>query len=150
MDISIRSYVLKITYNTNSRRVAQFGYQYSYDRSGLKKIDTIPTDLMELIELNKIDFLKDDFEQLIINECLPGQGISAHIDHPRQFGPIIVCITIGSDGIMNFEKGDLEVKLKVKEGSMYIMTGDSRYEWKHSFKNNSSKTRYSLTFRTIK
>lgn len=30
---------------------------------------------------------------------------------------------------------------------LYVMTGQSRYLWKHSLKNNTNGVRYSFTFR---
>ncbi|CAH6420970.1 Alpha-ketoglutarate-dependent repair dioxygenase AlkB [uncultured virus] len=147
----------------SSRRVAHFGYEYSYNGSGIKKIDAIPdfyTNLIDNAKINKIiktKILKDKMEQLIINEYLPGQGISQHIDHVKFFGPIIICLTIGSGCEIEFINKFTKTKksLYVAPGSLYIMTGDSRYNWTHSipFKNQDNgiarKIRYSLTFRTI-
>ena len=142
----------------NSRRVIHYGYNYAYNRSGITKIGDIPNIFRKLlnIEILKNIIDKENMEQLIINEYKPGQGIANHIDHVKYFGPIIICFTIGSGVIINFTKDSLEKKIYVEPGSMYIMTNDARYKWKHGIKkalyDNGSKrgTRYSLTFRSIK
>lgn len=40
------------------------------------------------------------FNQLIINEYNPGQGINPHIDNPILFSSPIVSLSLGSDCIM--------------------------------------------------
>lgn len=71
-----------ITPSINSRRVAHFGYHYSYDRSGLEPAAPIP-EYMKILLIP----LKQNFDQMIINEYKPNQKITPHIDHPEQFGP---------------------------------------------------------------
>ncbi|AGC02280.1 2OG-Fe(II)oxygenase [Acanthamoeba polyphaga moumouvirus] len=140
--------------NYNSRRVAHFGYYYSYNKSGLKTAPAIPEYLQNLVPSDKInntikkDLLDKEFNQLIINEYKSNQQISYHTDHKTQFGPIIACITIGESVPIMFKNNHTIKTLDVKKGSLYIMTGESRYIWQHSLKNNSENTRYSLTFRT--
>lgn len=152
---------------TNSRRVIQYGYSYSYDRSGVTKILNMPKYYQNLVSKETLmerieEIVKDipsicesNFEQLIINEYLPGQGISSHIDHIKYFGPIIICISVGSGAEMVFEKDGDKKNFYIEEGSIYIMSGDARYKWKHMMtkkkKDNNKKRniRYSLTFRTI-
>ena len=69
--------------------------------------------------------------------------------HVEQFGPIIACITIGESVQFNFKYNKI-ISLNVESGSMYIITGDARYRYQHGLTNTTDKTRYSLTFRTIK
>ncbi len=85
--------------------------------------------------------------QIIINEYKPGQQIAYHTDHIKLFGPVIACITIGQSIPIYFRKAVVK-QLDIKSGSMYIMTGEARYEWQHSLKNNTQDTRYSITYRT--
>ncbi len=44
------------------------------------------------------------FDQLIVNEYQPGQGISPHIDNKTLFSDIIVSLSLGSNAVMIFEK----------------------------------------------
>lgn len=140
--------------STYSRRVAHFGYYYSYNRTGLKTAPKIPTILNDLAACNRINKLTNSlilepFDQVIINEYKPNQQITYHTDDIKLFGPVIACITIGQAIPIYFKNENKEIKLDIKEGSMYIMTGDARYSWKHSLKNNKSGIRYSITYRTI-
>ena len=153
-----------ITKNKNSRRVIHFGYSYSYDRSGIKKIKDIPSIFKNIIipeRINQIintDLIKNNMDQLIINEYKPGQGIAAHIDHEKFFGPIIICLTVFSGTEINFinKFNDLDVKtIRVEPRSLYIMSGDARYKYKHEIchriEDHGIKrgTRISLTYRSV-
>ena len=142
-----------ISNKNKSRRVAHFGYYYSYDRTGLKEAPPIPLDLKKLASVERINKLINldinSFDQVIINEYNPGQQIAYHTDHTKLFGPVISCITIGQSVPIYFRLGSEEKELLIEEGSMYIMTEDARYKWQHSLKNNSTGTRYSITYRTI-
>ena len=91
--------------------------------------------------------------QVIVNEYMPGQGISQHIDDVKQFGDWIISISLGSAVNINFTKGDIVERVYVEGGSLYEMKDDARYKWKHSIparksdNNIDRTTRISLTFR---
>lgn len=144
-----------ITALSNSRRVAHYGKYYSCDRTGLKDAQPIPDFMNELVNSSRInnlvgfDLIDKLFEQVIINEYKPGQQISYHTDHTKLYGPVIACITVGQSVPIKFECGGIKKKINIEEGSMYIMTDESRYEWKYSLRNNSIRNSYSLTYRTI-
>jgi alkylated DNA repair dioxygenase AlkB len=141
--------------NPKSRKVAHFGYYYAYNQSGLQVAPAIPRDLLQLVLPNRINaslgenLVDKEFEQLIINKYKPGQCISKHIDQKQQFGPIIACLTIGQSIPIIFRKDGEKKIVEPKPGSLYIMTGESRYEWTHELTNNTNQTRYSLTYRTV-
>lgn len=138
-----------------SRKVAHYGYYYSYDKTGLKPAPVIPDYLENLVHAKRINdivgtaLIKIPFEQVIINEYQPGQQIAYHTDHTKLFGPIIACVTVGESVPIHFKHGETIKGINVEEGSMYIMTGDARYKWRHSLKNCSDNNRYSITYRTI-
>lgn len=145
-----------ISKKPNSRRVAHYGYYYSYNKTGLTPAPQIPHYLEKIVNEKRINnllgfnLIKIPFEQVIINEYKPGQEINYHTDHKILFGPIIVCITVGQAVPIHF-KLDNEVKIiNVAANSMYIMTDEARNLWKHYLKNNNDKNRYSITYRTIK
>jgi alkylated DNA repair dioxygenase AlkB len=139
-----------VSYTTKSRRVCHFGYEYQYKSPILIACDPIP-DLFSTIisRLPKITGIQFEPEQVIINEYLPGQGISPHIDHIKLFGDCIASLTIGSEATIKFELNKLVKTVKPIPGSLYIMTHDARWKWKHSLRNTSKKTRYSVTYRTV-
>lgn len=145
--------------NINSRRVIHFGYNYSYNHLGITKTDDIP-DNLKLIDNDKVNnlikknLLTEKFEQLIINEYKPAQGIASHIDHIKYFGPVIACISVGDISI-DFSKKFVKHSIHIESGSLYIMSGPARYEWYHAIEkklydgDKKRETRYSLTYRTI-
>ena len=177
-----------VTSNPTSRRVIQYGYLYGYTGGALEPTDPIPeiySSMMDrfqkiigekfspdplLIKSNQTQFEKEggpmgghgglpQFDQLIINQYLPGQSIAPHIDKPSQFGPYIVCVTLGSGVEIQFSKtGEETTSIYVEPNSLYIMSGDARYTWKHGIASRKSDlvadkkivrgTRISLTFRT--
>jgi alkylated DNA repair dioxygenase AlkB len=140
-----------VTSSKNSREVVQFGYTYSYDRSGVTKTTDIPGILKQVTEpMNQ--YLKLDtnvcFDQLIINKYEQGQAISPHIDSVKYFGDLILCITLISPVTAIFKRGDQEARVELEPGSAYIMSGDARYKWTHQMRQ-ANGTRISLTYRTV-
>jgi alkylated DNA repair dioxygenase AlkB len=152
-----------VTASQKSRRVIHYGYIYSYTGGPLQKTDAIP-DLYSLIVdrfeslVTKVTGESQKFDQLIINEYVPGQGIAAHTDHTSKFGNVIVCLTLGSGVEIEFTRAGHEpVGLYVEPNSLYVMSGDARYLWKHAICHRKTDlvnnvqvprgVRTSLTFR---
>lgn len=143
----------------NSRKVVHYGYSYNYKRSGTEKINDIPEFLKRFVNKERIEKEMNieipEFNQLIINEYLPGQGIAAHIDHVKQFGNIILCISLGSDIVIDFIGEGRKISHLIKENSLYIMSGAARYEYSHEIAARKSdngvarKNRISLTYRIV-
>lgn len=96
-------------WNTSlKRRTQHYGFTYSYDKSNLlEPAEPIPP-LFEVAKQSIEKHLHEqmgeecEFDQIIVNEYLPGQGISAHIDNTHLFGPIVVSLSLASDTIMIF------------------------------------------------
>lgn len=63
------------------------------------------------------------FDQLIINEYEPGQGISGHIDNKVLFDDIIAGLSIGSQAVMRFEKNEEKYDLMLERRSLLILSG---------------------------
>jgi alkylated DNA repair dioxygenase AlkB len=140
-----------------SRKVQHYGYRYNYkSKSVTDPAEPIPDEFKSLLE-HLSDF--GQFNQAILNNYEPGQGISAHTDSPL-YGDAIACYTLGSGCIMKFTKGDRVEELYVEPNSVYVMTGAARHEWKHEMVSRKSDTiegkrikrgrRVSITFRKIK
>jgi alkylated DNA repair dioxygenase AlkB len=144
------------------RRTQHYGYEYQYSRGGtLKKIEEIP-DFGHIV-LNQIikegllvETEPESFNQLIINEYLPGQGIAAHIDS-NIFGPLILSVSLGSQCTMVFQHKEKKDKIEVllKPRTLLMMEGEARTLWTHMIPGRkkdqgiSRDTRVSLTFRTV-
>ena len=155
-----------------SRRVMHFGYKYDYTSRRLDetaRIGPLPEWLAQLANMVReaaseeaMQLLDPDrpFEQAIINEYLPGQGIAPHIDRDC-FGPIVATVSLGSAVNMDFccdSTGDEYVQRLVPR-SLVLLYGDARFKWRHGIAKRHSDTwngqkterqrRVSITFRTI-
>lgn len=148
------------------RRVQHYGYKYDYRKRSLDRsmfIGVIPqwSEAMveRMVQLRLINCIPD---QVIVNEYLPGQGISDHIDCEPCFEDTIVSLSLGTTCIMELKKkGDRnnKVELLLEPRSLTVISGESRYNWSHGIpareKDNWNgdvlirKTRISLTFRKV-
>ncbi len=168
-----------VSASETGRKVQQYGYEYDYSTrkgSDYKKIEPIPDILLilqqiglkivrELVDKETLD--KSLLNQCIVNKYEPKQGISAHIDK-ESFGPVVICFTLGSGTTMTFttikNREKVVIEKYVGPNSVYLMTGDSRYEWKHEIKSRLTDeiggvtgfrgkirrgTRLSVTFRSV-
>lgn len=107
--------------------------------------------------INKIKDLKDDKGKQLFNICVKwkskgdhpmdyastinyngGSGFSAHYDSRYRWGPIIVGINLGRSMELEFSRGSAAkgnrqvVRMELPRRSIYLMTGESRTEWKHA------------------
>lgn len=134
-----------VSSSATSRRVLHYGWTYGYRGTGLTIAPAIPDQFAELLvparlanhqQLSATSFAVAPPDQLIIDRYLPDQGIAPHVDDTRLFGDAVACITLGSGCEIIFMRkiGDSTDVFRhyVEPGSLYMMTGQSRYEWAHS------------------
>ena len=155
-----------LTNSRNSRLVQHYGFKYNYTTYQINEpCDPIPPFLIKYRELLhdiclQLDLINSSyqFNQCIVNNYTQGQGISAHID-VKKYGGVIGCFTIGCGATMIFEKDDVTKEIYVKPNSLYIMSEDARYIWKHSMVGRKTDIvdnikmdrgrRISITFRNV-
>lgn len=145
------------------RRVQHYGYIYDYKKKNINqdvKIEKLP-DWLLLLEIKiKTNFnIQNSFDQVIINEYEPGQGISNHIDCIPCFEDVIVSISLLSSCVMQFSRGDEQQEMFLKPRSILLLSGEARYNWKHGIKAIKNDKwlntliprtrRISITFRKI-
>ncbi|MCW5940510.1 MAG: alpha-ketoglutarate-dependent dioxygenase AlkB [Fimbriimonadaceae bacterium] len=148
-----------------SRRVQHYGWRYDYKSRKIQHdayLGPLPGFLRDVAEkLFSAGLLKCVPDQAIVNECLPGQGIAAHIDCEPCFGPEIAMISLGDDYPMRFTNVStaqaIDVWLPVD--SACVISGPARYEWRHEIAKRKSDLlggtrkhrtrRVSVTFRTV-
>ena len=155
-----------------SRRVMHFGYKYDYSNRRLDqsaRIGPLPewltawTHKVRACASEDAKSLLDPlrpFEQAIINEYRPGQGIAPHIDRDC-FGPVVATVSLGSAINMDFCRdatGDGYVH-RLEPRSVVLMHGDARSMWRHGIAKRHSdawsgqklkrQRRVSITFRTV-
>lgn len=150
--------------SATAREVVHFGYRYDYKTRHAKSqaIEKMPDIIKRVRSIiprvwrRAPSNILEKLNQCIINIYLPGQGIGAHIDKV-EFGDTIVCFTFLSGREMSFIKEDgTEFTVYTEPSSMYVMTKDARYVWKHEMKkrkkdgNKVRGTVISVTFREVK
>lgn len=152
--------------NDLKRRVQHYGYKYDYRFHKIDhnmKIAELPTGLMKFaIRLKEQGIFTEIPDQVIVNEYMPGQGITNHIDCLPCFSDTIASLSLGSQCVMNFTKKDDKnnaIPYLLEKASMIILKEDARYCWMHGIKMAKTdnyfgtkiirKRRVSLTFRKV-
>ena len=152
--------------NDLKRRVQHYGFKYNYKARKVDmdmRIGELPKWLNRLSEnLYKDGYMPEVADQVIVNEYLPGQGISSHIDCEPCFQGTVVSLSLGSGCVMNFtNKSDKTKKIPVwlAPKSLVVLSGEARYEWLHGIaarkwdewdgEKHERQRRISLTFRKV-
>jgi len=147
------------------RRVQHFGYRYDY-RARAVTLDAYLGPLPDWLEclgnrLVAAGCFDDLPDQVISNEYLPGQGISAHIDCEPCFEGTIVSLSLLSQCTMVFREkgGDSKRSAILEPRSAMVLKDASRYGWTHEIPGRKSDIidgskvertrRISLTFRKV-
>lgn len=164
---TLLSRVDEATWSTGlKRRVQHYGHRYDYGRRNLDAAaeataPPVPAWAGELAaRLVAEGFMAHQATQVIVNEYLPGQGISPHVDCVPCFGPVVAAVSLGSACVMDFQlPGGDKVPVPLAAASLCVMSGPARYQWRHGIaarKTDPSATgrvprgrRVSVTFRTV-
>jgi alkylated DNA repair dioxygenase AlkB len=136
-------------------------YGVSYGRSKGERRE-IPAWGLALVERLHSDGIGDRrFDQMLVNEYAPGQGISPHRDYDP-FDRTVVSLSLLSPCVMDFrhvETGDRESML-LEPRSLLVLVDAARYDWEHGIARRKSdrwrgavlprRRRLSVTFRMLK
>lgn len=137
------------------RKVASFGYDWSFEDRKLSKGKTIPTAFEALMDkvASYLSLTKEDIAELLVTEYTTGSVINWHRDAPP-FG-LIAGISLLSDCSFRLRPHEKEkqtrkaiLSIPVQRRSLYIMQGASRTDWQHSIAP-VKELRYSITLRTL-
>jgi alkylated DNA repair dioxygenase AlkB len=138
------------------RKVASFGYDWSFEKRLLSKGKDIPAAFHELIRkvAGQFGLNSEDFAELLLTEYPIGSVINWHRDAPPF--DIIIGISLLSDCKFRLRpynksrqgRGSV-ISLPVSRRSLYIMKGEARSEWEHSIAP-VKQVRYSITLRTLR
>lgn len=150
-----------------ARRTQHYGYKYNYKSGNVtEKAPDMPPNIAALAAyIGQYGLFPKVPEQVIVGEYTRNQGIAAHVDS-LNYGPVIVGVSLGEDTVIKFRnKQTGEVfDVLVPHGSIYMMSGEARYNWTHEISKNVVYTvpgtqeirkkgnnyrRISLTFRTL-
>lgn len=147
------------------RRVQHYGYQYDYKAHQINlamRVGALPGWLQQLAERLQIDrHISTIPDQVIINEYLPGQGITDHVDCEPCFDDTVISLSLGSGCLMNLTRkvDKYRIPIWLEPRSILILKGEARYEWTHGIPARKADevngqrieraTRVSLTFRKV-
>jgi len=144
------------------RRVQHYGYKYDYKARAIAPsmfVGPLPAFAVELAEQAMAKGLLVELpDQLIVNEYVPGQGISKHVDCEPCFKERIITVSLGSACEMEFlplQEGVAPVALILRPRSALLISGEARYRWMHQIRGRKSdhgqarERRVSLTFRNV-
>jgi alkylated DNA repair dioxygenase AlkB len=138
------------------RRVASFGYDWSFEKRTLSKGKEIPFVFDSLIQkvADKLSISQNNFAELLVTEYPPQSVINWHRDAPPF--DIIVGISLLSDCMFKLrphdktnQKRNAIISFPVRRRSLYIMQGSVRSDWQHSIAS-VKELRYSITLRTLR
>jgi alkylated DNA repair dioxygenase AlkB len=138
------------------RKVASFGYDYSFDQRKLTKGKEIPVEFSKVIKkvAEKIGIEPKEIGELLVIEYPVGAVINWHRDAPPF--DVIAGLSLLSDCVFKLRPQEKSLQnrrsiitIPVKRRSLYIMDGASRSEWQHSI-SPVKAVRYSITLRTLK
>src|SRR5436190_1351050 len=123
------------------RRVQHYGYPYDYKARTIDLsmyLGPLPSWAAPLCDRLKADGHMDNPEQLIVNEYEPGQGISAHVDVPTCFGPVVCAISLGSSCVirMSSTDGTQQEPVMLERRSLLVLRDEARFHWRHEIATN--------------
>jgi alkylated DNA repair dioxygenase AlkB len=138
------------------RKVASFGYDWSFEKQQLSKGKDIPAAFNPLIEKLSayLGLPKNQFAELLITEYPVGSVINWHRDAPPFH--LIAGISLMADCIFRLRPHDKEkqgrrsvISFPVQRRSLYVIGGEARSHWQHSTAPVKG-VRYSITLRSLK
>lgn len=143
------------------RRVQHYGYKYDYKARRVAPsmfVGELPPFAVSIgRRLADSGLMPAMPDQLIVNEYLPGQGITPHVDCEPCFQDFITTVSLGSVYTMDLievETGEIK-SIRLELGSCLVFSGPARYQWKHGIKARKTDDgqrrgrRVSLTFRSV-
>ena len=138
------------------RKVASYGYDWSFENRTLARGKDIPLEYRFLVQRAAYDLsiAQEDIAELLLTEYPVGSVINWHRDAPPF--DIIIGISLLSDCTFKLRPHDKSkqkrsaiISLPVRRRSLYIMQGESRSEWEHATAP-VKQPRYSITLRTLR
>jgi len=101
------------------------------------------------------------FDQVTVNDYMPGQGIPPHVDTHSPFQEVFASLSLKSGVTMHFkDPKNNTLDLYLQPRSLVVFSGEARYNWLHSIATRKvdkvdgllkfRHRRVSLTFRKVK
>ena len=105
-----------------------------------------------LTDKNRFKLLDEKRCEVFVNEYNRSSKLHYHFDHPATYDENIYGVSMGADSFMGFKKGSAVHKASVGRRTLYVMAGESRFQYKHGIPLGwiQGDRRVSVTFRTVK
>merc|ERR1712137_594641 len=162
------------------RRTQYYGYTYYHTRQNILTLQPVDQPQTHTGELSDMQFILDRMiadrifpddhppTQVLVNEYLNNMCIKGHLDNVDAFGDVIVSLSLNAPAYMTMracDDPDKVMKVLMEPRSAFIMTGDSRFLWRHGITRqkkvwdpstnsiilrDDSYRRVSLTIREVK
>lgn len=136
-------------------------YGASYGKSGSPS-PPIPTWGRQLADRIKNEGLTQQaFDQMLVNEYLPGQGIALHRDY-EPFDRTVASLSLLAPCVMQFHHvaSGRRAELLLERRSLIVLTDEARYDWEHGIARRKNDVwqgvklprsrRVSITFRSLR
>jgi len=148
------------TWDTNwERRRQPYGVTYGGKDDTFRPIPAWGSALAQRMQHEGIS--DREFDQMLVNEYLPGQGIAMHVDY-RPFDRTVVSLSLLAPWVMDFRRpaDGRQEHLLLEPRSLLILSDTACYEWQHGIAKRKSdcwnglrlcrERRLSVTFRLRK
>lgn len=148
----------KMPWDTSWQRRRQ-PYGGAYGKGG--SAPPLPPWGRELAERLRANAISDrQFDQMLVNEYAPGQGIAMHRDY-EPYGRTVVSLSLISECVMNFRRRGAEHQetMLLEPRSLLILCDEARYDWEHGIRPRKKdvwrgrridrQRRLSVTFRFV-
>jgi alkylated DNA repair dioxygenase AlkB len=115
---------------TWQRRRQPYGASYGQSRQAANPIPLWGLAIIERLHQDGIS--QRPFDQMLINEYLPGQGIAMHIDY-EPFDRTVTSLSLLSPCVMDFRHATTGQRRAVllKRRSLLVLSDEARYDWLH-------------------
>jgi len=127
------------------RRVQHYGWRYDYKARQVDptmRLGVLPG-WAAVIARRLVDrgLVPETADQLIVNEYVGNQGISAHVDSERSFADGIAMVSLCESWEMVFreKRGTRKHPCLLERRSVAVMAGDARYRWTHEIPSRKSE-----------
>lgn len=110
----------------------------------------IPAWGLELAERMRAEEISERrFDQMLVNEYLPGQGIALHRDY-APFDRTVVSVSLLSPCVMDFRQASdgRRASLWLEPRSLLILSDEARYDWQHGIARRKSDRRQGRVIRS--
>jgi alkylated DNA repair dioxygenase AlkB len=144
---------------TWKRRRQLYGATYGKPNESRREIPSWASFLVDRLCAEGIS--ERPFDQMLVNEYFPGQGIALHKDY-EPFDRTVVSLSLLSACVMDFRhaRSERQESILLEPRSLLVLSDTARYEWQHGIANRKSDRwrgtlirrarRLSVTFRLLK